>query len=207
MNSNPLIRAVIWDMGGVLVRTEDMTPRDHLAQCYGMALKELYTLVFDSEAAVKATRGELPESAVWEYVAKRLNLGPNELAAFMKEFWAGDNIDAELYQFVKGLRTKFKTGLLSNAWSEAHAVLDSRFHMLDVFDVLIFSAEVHLAKPDPRIYQLILRKLGVQPEEAIFVDDFQANIDAAIALGIHGVHFENSLQSRQAVLQILAEGN
>jgi epoxide hydrolase-like predicted phosphatase len=75
--------------------------------------------------------------------------------------------------------------------------------LLDVFDVVIFSAEVRLAKPDPRIYQLMLDKLGVQAAEAIFIDDFQENIDAAQALGIHGVHFENSLQARQTVMQII----
>jgi len=69
--------------------------------------------------------------------------------------------------------------------------------------VAIFSAEVHLAKPDPRIYQLVLDKLGVQAGEAIFIDDFPENIDAANALGIHGVHYENSLQARQAVKRII----
>jgi HAD superfamily hydrolase (TIGR01509 family) len=78
--------------------------------------------------------------------------------------------------------------------------------MLDIFDVTIFSAEVGLAKPDPRIYQLVLDKLGVKAGQAIFVDDFQANVDAANSLGIHGVSFKNSLQTRQAVMQILAPG-
>jgi epoxide hydrolase-like predicted phosphatase len=207
LNSKPLIRAIIWDMGGVLVRTEDKTPRERLAQRYGMTLKEIYALVFDSEIAIQATVGELPESAVWEYVAKSLNLDPAGLAGFMREFWSGDNLDAELYQFVKKMRTSYKIGLLSNAWSGARTVLDNRYHMLDVFDGSIFSAEVGLAKPAPQIYRLILEKLGVRAQEAIFVDDFQANVDAANALGIHAVHFENSLQARQAVLQILDGGN
>jgi putative hydrolase of the HAD superfamily len=125
----------------------------------------------------------------------------------MQEFWSGDNLDTELYQFIKKMRASYKIGLLSNAWSGARSVLDSRYHMLDVFDVSVFSAEVGMAKPVPEIFQLILEKLGVEAGEAIFVDDFQANVDAAIALGIHAVHFENSLQARQTVLQILDGGN
>ena len=207
MNSRPVIQAILWDMGGVLVRTEDLTPRQRLAQRYGMSLKEIYALVFDSEIAVKATVGELPESAVWDYVAKCLNLDPVGLAAFMQEFWSGDNLDTELYQFIKKMRASYKIGLLSNAWSGARSVLDSRYHMLDVFDASVFSAEVGMAKPVPEIYQLILEKLGVEAGEAIFVDDFQSNVDAANALGIHAVHFENSLQARLAVLQILDGGN
>lgn len=134
---------------------------------------------------------------------KKFNLTAAGLAEFIQEFWAGDYGDAGLYQFIKGLREKYKTGLLSNAWSDARSVMDSRYQLLDVFDVVIFSAEVRLAKPDPRIYQLMLEKLGVQAPDTIFIDDFQKNIDAAQALGIHGVHFENSLQARQAVMQII----
>ena len=192
-------------MGGVLERTNDQTPREHLAQHFGMTIQELNSLVFDSGQAIKASLGEVPEEVVWQNVAKSLNLTSAGLAEFIQEFWAGDDLDADLYSFIKDLRSKYKTGLLSNAWSNARSVVDSRYHILDIFDVLIFSAEVHLAKPDPRIYQLILDKLGVQAAEAIFVDDFQENIDAANVLGMHGVRFENSHQARQVVMQILAD--
>jgi epoxide hydrolase-like predicted phosphatase len=93
--------------------------------------------------------------------------------------------------------------LLSNAWSEARKETEERFHLLDVFDVQVYSAEVHLAKPDPRIYKLALERLGVQPQEAIFVDDSPENIEAAKALGIHGVRFEDSQQAHQDVIKIL----
>ncbi len=191
-------------MGGVLVRTESQAPRGHLAQRLGLTPKQLTSLVFDTEVSIRATVGDVPEEAVWQYVAETLNLDANGLAAFMQEFWAGDNLDADLHQFVKDLHKNYKVGLLSNAWSGARAVLDSRYHMLGVFDVTIFSAEVGLAKPDPRIYQLALHRLGVETAQAIFVDDFQANVDAANALGMHGVSFKNSLQARQDVMQIIA---
>jgi putative hydrolase of the HAD superfamily len=190
-------------MGGVLVRTEDQPQRERLAQRVGMTSIALNRLVFDSATAIKATLGVVPVEAVWQNVAESLNLTTAGLAEFIQEFWAGDYGDADLYQFIKGLQKKYKTGLLSNAWSDARAAIDNRFHLLDVFDVVIFSAEVHLAKPDPRIYQLMLDKLGVQAAEAIFIDDFQENIGTAQALGIHGVHFENSLQARQTVMQII----
>ena len=204
LGSESSIRAVIWDMGGVLVRTENQAPRERLAERYGLTLKQLYNLVFDTEVSVKATLGIVQEESVWQNIARTLNLDPEGLAAFMQEFWAGDGLDAGLHQFVNGLRVNYKIGLLSNAWSGARSVLDQRYHMLDIFDVTIFSAEVGLAKPDPRIYQLVLGKLGVEASQAIFVDDFQANIDAANSLGMHGVSFKNSLQARQDVMQIIA---
>jgi len=132
-----------------------------------------------------------------------LNIPDGKLANFKLQFWAGDFCDQELHDFIGKLRPRFKTGLLNNTWSETRKETDERFHLLDVFDVLVYSAEVHLAKPDPRIFYLALEWLGVQPQEAIFVDDFPANIEAAKALGIHGVRFEDSQQAQQDVIRIL----
>jgi epoxide hydrolase-like predicted phosphatase len=198
------IRAVIWDVGGVLVRTENQAPRQGLAQRFGLTRAELNALVFDSEVAIRATLGEIPEDRIWQMVAQQLNIPGNEMPLFIDQFWAGDCFDRELYDFIASLRLKYKTGLLSNAWSWARQNLDQRFHILDIFDVLIFSAEVKLAKPDPCIYHYVLEKLGVSAPEAIFVDDVPENITAAKEVGLHAMLFENSLQARQDVTQLLS---
>ena len=197
------IKAVIWDVGGVLIRTEDQQPRQRLATRYNLTRAELSALVFDSEEAKKATLGEIPESALWQMVARRLNIPAGEQAEFRQQFWSGDCFDQDLHDFIGKLRPSYKTCLLSNAWSEARKETDERFHLLSVFDVLVYSAEVHIAKPLPEIYELALRWLGVRPHEAIFVDDFPANVEAANALGIHGVRFVNRQQVQQDVIKIL----
>lgn len=197
------IKAVIWDVGGVLIRTYDQQPRERLAKRYNLTRVELNALATDSEEAIKATIGEIPESVLWQMVAHTLNIPDSELANFKLQFWAGDCFDQELHDFIGKLRPRYKTGLLSNAWSEARKETDERFHLLGVFDVLVYSAEVHLAKPDPRIYKLALERLEVQPQEAIFVDDFLENIAAANALGMHGVRFETSQQAQRDVTKIL----
>ena len=113
-------------------------------------------------------------------------------------------MDEDLVDFIQSLRSSYKTGLLSNAFSDTRQSLNTRFpRLLPVFDVSLFSAEVGFAKPDPRFYQLILAKLGVNANESVFVDDFIENVEGARALGIKGVHFKNSHQARQAVLEEL----
>jgi len=69
---------------------------------------------------------------------------------------------------------------------------------------MVFDGEEGIAKPDARIYQRTLMRLGVQPEETVFVDDKESNVDAAQRLGIHAIHFTNTTQAIvevQAVLQ------
>jgi putative hydrolase of the HAD superfamily len=102
------------------------------------------------------------------------------------------------------LRANYRTGLISNAWREIRQDIENEWRIADAFDDLIISAEVGLAKPDPRIYQLALKGLGVEAGQAIFVDDFLENLEAAFALGMHPVHFRNRTQAQQQVESLLA---
>jgi epoxide hydrolase-like predicted phosphatase len=73
----------------------------------------------------------------------------------------------------------------------------------DVFDAMTISAETGVAKPDALIYRMALDKLGVQPAEAVFVDDMPTNIDAAKALGMHGILFKNTEQTIADIKSLL----
>ena len=205
MKSETAIRAVLWDMGGVLLRNMIPEPRIRLAELYGMSEVQLEELVFGNPVSKKATIGEVGVEELWEYVREALQLDPQKLAEFEVTFWSSDRVDEELIDFIQSLRQNYKIGLLSNAFIDARPSLSKRFPgLLNVFDEVVFSYEVKIAKPDPRIYSLMLDKLGLEPENAIFVDDFRENVEAAHALGIHAIQFRNSRQARQAVLEVLS---
>ena len=184
-----IIRALIWDMGGVLLRTEDKTSRKKMAKKFGLEIFDLENAVFESETARMASIGKISAVQHWEAVAKYFGLNDVELADFKKDFWAGDLMDYELLEFIGSTRPALKTALLSNAWSDARCEIGEPTGLLSYFDVSIFSAEVFLAKPDPQIYLLVLEKLGVLPEEAVFIDDMERNVQAANNLGIYGLRF------------------
>jgi glucose-1-phosphatase len=203
MKEDHAIKAVIFDVGGVLLRTEDRAPREKMAEKLGLTYKELSAQIFDSEIADRSTIGEVDENEVWMYVQERFNLTAAELEQFRRDFWSGDDLDAGLIEFIRSLRQNYRIGLLSNAWTGTREALTKRFSFLDAFDVTIFSAEVGLKKPDPKIYHLVLRELEVEPREAVFVDDFEENITAARALGIHGVHFKGREQTITALKALL----
>ena len=199
------IKAVIWDMGGVFLRSMDSSPREELADQYGLSLDEINKLVFNSESAYIATVGKIDVETHWMQTGSKLGITGKELDRFREKFFEGDRIDYDLINFIRQLKPSSTTGLLSNAWSDMRWILTKSKPCIDAFHISVFSYEVGLAKPDPEIYTYILRLCGMEPEEAIFIDDVQGNIDAANDLGIHGIHFTDPRQAMRDVSILLGD--
>jgi len=195
------IKALYFDLGGVIVRTEDKTLRTALGQRFGMSYDEMDRFVFGCETAKKASIGLMTEEQHWRDVARRLG-ADDEWKSIADAFFAGDRIDRSLLGFIQSVRPGLKTGVISNAWDGLRAYMQEQ-GFLAPFDEIIVSAEVGIVKPDPRIYHFALQKLGVQPGEAIFVDDMPENIAAANALGMKGVHFRSVEQTLADIKQLL----
>lgn len=196
------IKAVIFDLGGVILRTEYQAPRQHLAESFGMDYEDIDKLVFGSPSAARAFVGEITEKEHWLTVMKMLKQPASAFERIREEFFAGDMIDHTLVDFIRSLRGKYKTCLISNAFDDLREyIVREKFD--DVFDHMIISAEVKVAKPDARIYHMALEQLGVSPNEAVFVDDFIENIEACEQLGIHGVHFKDTKTAIQQVKELL----
>lgn len=193
------IRAVIFDLGGVLVRTEDRAPREQLAKSLGMTYEEISHVIFDSESALLATVGKITTQAHWENTRETLKLSPEEFSRVRVAFWSGDSLDENLVDYIRFLRPQYRTGLLSNAWDNLREIIESRWKISDAFDEIIISSEVGVAKPDPRIYHMTLNRLEVAPQEAVFVDDFFENVEAAWSAGLNGIHF---VKPEQAVSEL-----
>jgi glucose-1-phosphatase len=190
------IRAVIWDIGGVLVRTEDYEPRRLLAERLGLSREALENLVFGSEMGQKAQMGGISAKELLEYVCREVHYPVDETARFEEEFFAGDRLDGALLGYIRSLKSHYRTGIISNAWDDVAAMIERRWKMADAFDQIVLSAEVKLGKPDPHIYHLALEKLDVTPEEAVFIDDFARNIAGAQAVGMNAIQFRSSEQVR-----------
>lgn len=202
--SNPY-RALIWDMGGVLVRNMDPTIRGRLAAPYGMTYMDLENLFFGNEAAIKASIGQASEADSWDFVQKKLNISAEDMPDFIDTFYSCDKFDEDLFKFTMQLKPRYQTGLLSNAFPETRTSLARRFpHFYEMFDVTIFSAEVGIAKPDPQIYHQILNRLGVAASASVFVDDFIENVEGARAIGMHAIHFRGSQQIRDELKELFA---
>jgi HAD superfamily hydrolase (TIGR01509 family) len=200
------IRAVFWDLGGVILRTQDSAPRRAWEARLGLAPDELARLVFNGPASREAMLGRGSGDEVWESVGASLGLKSDERDRLRADFFAGDRIDEDLMGFIRGLRPRLHVGLISNAWPEVRRLLESTWRIAAAFDPLILSPEVGLVKPDPAIFRQALVRAGVLPAHSAFVDDFQENVDAANALGMRGVLFRTSAQAREDVTRLVGRG-
>ena len=199
------VRAIFVDLGGVLVRTEFQAPRQHLAERLDLEYENVVKLVFEGETSEQASLGRISEEEHWAAVMRRLRLPLSNADAVRDEFFAGDVVDRELLDHLRDLHETYKVGLISNAWSGLRPwIVKQKFD--DVFDAMIISAEVGLMKPDPRIFELALEKLGVTAPESIFLDDFKAHVDGARELGIHAIQFGAHDQAIDELEKMLAAG-
>ena len=196
------IRAVFFDLGGVIVRTEYQSPRERLAERLGMEYEDLDRIVFDSESGQQASIGAITPLQHWEAVMQRLKRPYEEMTTIRDEFFAGDIVDHQILNFLRSLRGKYKTGLISNAWSDLRDYL-VREKMDDAFDHIIISAEVGVAKPEPKIFQIALEQAKLRPNEAVFVDDFYVNIEGCEKVGMKGIHFKDAESALQQLKLLL----
>ena len=150
---------------------------------------DLANLVFGSPIADRAMVGAASTEEVWAHVAAELGLDADGLAELQRDFWAGDRLDTTITDFVARQRGRRRTAILSNAWPDARVAFGQFPQLAVAFELWVISAEEGVAKPDAEIYRRTLNRLHVQPVEAVFVDDFAHNVEAARALGIHAIHF------------------
>jgi epoxide hydrolase-like predicted phosphatase len=196
------IRAIFFDLGGVIVRTEFEAPRQRLADRLGIDYDDLNKIVFDGDSHIKATIGEISSEQHWDSIIKRLKRPASELQSIRDEFFAGDIIDRNLIAYLRSLRGKYKTGLISNAWGDLRDyIVKEKFD--DAFDKMIISAEVGAAKPEAKIFQIALEQFEVSPNEAVFIDDFLINIEGCEEVGIKGIHFKSPESALQQLKELL----
>lgn len=185
------IKAVIFDVGGVLLRTADQSGRQKWETRLGLPPGGAEAIVLNSEMGYQAQRGEISTEMLWTWVGARLKLG-NDLTQFRQDFWQGDFVDQSLVALVRKLRQRYQLAIISNAMDSLTETL-TEYALLDEFDLIVGSAYEGIMKPDPVIYERTLHRLGVSPQESVFIDDSSANIAGAKALGINAILFTSTI--------------
>ena len=189
------IRAVVFDIGGVLEFTPPMGMAEKWEDQLGLGRGELPERLAAVFAAGNV--GALTEAEIHGRIGQILGLGPARVAAFMADLWTEylGTLNAELTAYFAGLRPAYRTGIISNSFVGAREREQARYGFEDLTDEIIYSHEAGICKPDPHIYELACERLGVLPQEMIFLDDVAPNVEAACDLGAHGILFTSTAQA------------
>lgn len=197
-----MIKAIIFDVGGVLLRTHDPRYRLEWDKKLSLADGTLEHLVFNSEAGTQAQRGRVSEEEHWRWIGQEVGLSADDLLQFRQEFWYGDQLDTGLIAYIHRLRPSYQTAIISNAMDGTRQVLNEINPIADAFDLIVISAEEKVMKPDPAIFLRTLERLGRRPEEAVFIDDFIQNVTAAREVGMAAIHFTADSDLSAALAQL-----
>lgn len=197
------LKAVIFDFGGVLVRTRSQHLRAAWEARLGLPPGGASAAVFDGATGRAAQLGQITDAEHWRKIGAALGLTEAALAEFRRDFFAEDILDQELLNYIDRLAAAgFHAGLLSNAADNARTVFANKYGILYHFHSVTISAEEGIMKPDPRIFHIALARAGARPEEAVFVDDFAENVAGARAVGMIGVHFIHSVSAQQELASL-----
>lgn len=188
-----MIRAAVFDIGGVLEIVDDD------------AWQDLWTARWEtSPGAIRASEYLGPTEADF-----RARIAPHvsDVDAAIADFWDAycGSLDVAMRDFVASLKPAgLIVAALSNSGDGARREEQRRYGFEDLFDLMVYSHEVGVEKPDPAIYALTAARLGVRPHEIVFLDDRQAAVDGAVAAGWHAVLHESTPTSIAAVRAVIA---
>jgi FMN phosphatase YigB (HAD superfamily) len=196
------IRAVVLDIGDVLERVADDAWPQVWARRWA-ATGGLDAAGLDAALAAHEPIGDLATGAASEadfrsLYARVLGLDEATTDAMMAELWDAycGVLDQQLYDAWVALGGRgLLVGILSNSMDGARREEGRRYGFLDRADVVVYSHEVGLAKPDPAIFALTTERLGVAPGEVAFLDDSEANVAAATAHGWHALRHTDTAAS------------
>lgn len=183
------IRGLVFDFGGVIVNMRwDVAQR--LEEEHTLERNALLRTLYDADdwRAVEIGRGDIE---AWRLAAhRRLEEAAGRAMPPLHQQWRDSwHLIEENLALLRALRPPYKAGILSNADISLEDRMRDGLGIYDLFDTVISSAAVGMAKPDHQIYQLAVTRLGLPVEECVFIDDLERNVTAAREVGMAAVHF------------------
>jgi putative hydrolase of the HAD superfamily len=196
------LRAVVFDYGMVLTGQPNAKAHDEMLRITGLPLEQFETIYWADRHAYD--EGKLTGLAFWQNISRDAGLNLDqamieELNSWDARMWTTQNPAMLVWQ-QQLKKHGFLTAILSNMGDSVLDNIQREFEWLSRFDVLVWSFQLKMAKPDLAIYRHTLDKLGTLPEETLFIDDKGANIDAARALGMIAIQFSTIERMREDLI-------
>jgi epoxide hydrolase-like predicted phosphatase len=185
------IKAIIFDFGRVISAQKPMSLFRGYEEDLGIEPGTLNPIMFGSPAWEDALVGRKTSQEFWETIAPRLNLHtPEAIDAFRQRYRADEALNEEVAGLIRQLHAEghYKLAVLSNSPPGLAHWLEE-WDILNLFDTVFCSGDEGVKKPDPAAFQITLERLGIAPDEAVFIDDTTRHVNAARSLGLHAILF------------------
>lgn len=206
MGPGTSLRAIVFDFGGVLWDMRWDVARE-LDRAHGLPRSSVFETLYRCPAWADIECG-VGDPAEWAAGAHReLERRAGRALPRLHEEWrrAQTAIGANI-ELARTLRAGYRCSVLSNADFSLRARLEQELGLHDLFDDIVVSAEVGMAKPRPEIFRLAAERLGLPVEACVFVDDWDQNVEAARAVGmravLHRVDQGHDLRAQLAALGV-----
>ena len=181
-----MIKAVVFDCFGVLLadvlRTRinevELTDKETAQHMRDVLTQLDYRMITEQEMA--------------EQLGPLMGVAPGDVHKLLVD---GEVKNQSLWEYIQTLKGTYKLAVLSNV--RGRYWLDDRLGKDDLdalFDVVVASGDVGFVKPHPEIYELVVRELGVEPDEAVMIDDIEGHCDGARRVGMQAIHFTSTQQ-------------
>ena len=196
------IKTIIFDMGRVLLKFDPYVSLN--TYCEDKEdINLLYKELFEGPEWIMGDEGKITNGQRYELVKERVPKRLHRTLKLVVENWemCMKPVEGalEFYALVK--EKGYRTFVLSNACNRFYGYFP-RFYDLNSFEGVVVSSDVKMIKPNPEIYEYILKTHELNPEECLFIDDVEANVEAAKAAGINGFVFQNNYGELKKLLGI-----
>lgn len=198
-----MIKACIFDFGRVISAQKDIGLFHSYENDLGLEPNTINNIMFDSPCWQAALVGKISMDQYWQAVGPELNLySAEDINAFQQRYYDDERVNEGVFDLLTTLQSRYRLAILSNHPVGLQNWL-ADWQLAEFFEEIVCSGEVGLVKPDLRIYQLLLERLQLDPQETVFIDDTPEHVEAARTLGIHGIIFTDAPTLRQKLLSVL----
>ena len=195
------LRAVVFDYGMVLTGPPDPEAWAAMLRITGLPEERFQRLYWADRPVYD--EGKLTGLGYWQKLLREAGLPPDqaeELNRWDQRLWTTENPAMLAWQ--QQLKQRgLLTAILSNMGDDVLANVERVFDWIHRFDVLVWSYQARMVKPNPDLYRYTLEKLGTRPEETLFLDDKAVNVEAARALGMKALEFTTVERLREELIE------
>ena len=187
------IKVLLFDLGRVLVDFDHLRSAKRIATFCSKTPRQIYDLFFESSATIAFEAGKIAPEDFYSQIKQMLDLKLSyaSFEPIWNDIFFLSAKNRSVFGLVNNLRAHYKTAMLSNINILHYEYLKKNFPVFGVFDKVFLSFQLGLIKPDKEIYNVVIRNLGVSPEEIFYTDDRTELIESAKSLGMRGCVFTN----------------